>query len=91
MFEARQERGFVASAGSLLWLIYHNTVRSVRKSHGHALFALGTNIMQTVMMVGVFYVMFSLLGLRGMAIRGDGCAGYHDRRLCQDDSNRREM
>ena len=60
-----------ASALTLLRLIYHNTVRTVRKSHGNALMALGVNIMQSVMMVGVFYVMFSLLGLRGMAIRGD--------------------
>ena len=71
MFDARQHRSVVGGAGSLFWLIYHNTVRSVRKSHGHALLALASNIMQTVMMVGVFYVMFSLLGLRGMAIRGD--------------------
>ena len=60
-----------ASAAGILWLIYHNAVRSVRKSHGNALLAIATNIMQSVMMVAVFYLMFSLLGLRGMAIRGD--------------------
>ena len=71
MFEARTNKSLAGSAGSLLWLIYHNTVRTVRKSHGNALFAILTNIFQTVMMVMVFYVMFSLLGLRGMSIRGD--------------------
>ncbi|MEM0946977.1 MAG: ABC transporter permease [Pseudomonadota bacterium] len=71
MFEARQRRGLVGSAGSLLWLIHHNTVRTVRRSHRNAILSIGTNILQTVIMVGVFYVMFSLLGLRGMAIRGD--------------------
>lgn len=71
MFGARQHKGLIGSAGSILWLIYHNTVRAVRRSHGNALIALGTNILQTVMMVGVFYVMFTVLGLRGMAIRGD--------------------
>ena len=71
MFEARQRQGLIGSAGSILRLTYHNTVRSVRRSHGNAFIALGTNILQTVMMVGVFYVMFTLLGLRGMAIRGD--------------------
>ena len=71
MFEARTQTSLAGSAGHILWLIYHNTVRTVRKSHGNALFAILTNIFQTVMMVAVFYVMFSLLGLRGMAIRGD--------------------
>ena len=59
------------AAGSLFSLIFHNTVRSVRKSHGNALMALGINILQSVIMVGVFYVLFSVLGMRGMAIRGD--------------------
>jgi ABC-type polysaccharide/polyol phosphate export permease len=71
MFEARTHKTVVGSAGSLLRLIYHNTVRTVRKGHANAVMALVVNIMQTVIMVGVFYVMFTLLGLRGMAIRGD--------------------
>lgn len=56
---------------SILELIYHATVRSVRKSHGNALIGLFQNILQTVILVVVFYVMFSMLGLRGAAIRGD--------------------
>ncbi len=71
MFEAREITGVVGSAGGMLRLIFHNTVRSVRKTHGNAMLALLINIFQTLMMVAVFYVMFSLLGLRGMAIRGD--------------------
>ena len=71
MFQIEKRSGTLGSAGSILWLIYHNTVRTVRRAHGNALLALGTNILQTAMMVLVFYAMFSLLGLRGMAIRGD--------------------
>ena len=59
------------SALSLLELIYHATVRSVRKSHGNALIGLLINISQTLILVGVFYLMFSVLGLRGNAIRGN--------------------
>lgn len=50
---------------------YHATVRSVRKSHRNALMGLFLNIFQTVALVAVFYGLFALLGLRGMAIRGD--------------------
>lgn len=71
MFQADGSTGTFGATTRLFGLIHHNTVRSVRRSHGNALMALGINIFQTVMMVAVFYVMFSLLGLRGMAIRGD--------------------
>jgi|TARA_B110000879_G_scaffold212473_1_gene308886 ABC-type polysaccharide/polyol phosphate export permease len=52
-------------------IIYHSTVRSVRKKHSNAFVALGVNMLQVVIFVGVFFVMFSILGLRGAAIRGD--------------------
>ncbi|MBT8455056.1 MAG: ABC transporter permease [Rhodobacteraceae bacterium] len=71
MFERRETRGTVGSALSVLWLIYHNTVRSVRKTHGNAIAAVMINILQMALMVAIFYVMFSLFGLRKMAIRGD--------------------
>lgn len=52
-------------------LIYHATVRHVRRDHGNAMIGLLLNIMQTVVFVLAFYFMFSVLGLRGTAIRGD--------------------
>ena len=52
-------------------LIYHTTVRDVRKTHRYAFVALLMNILQTVIFVLTFYVMFSLLGIRGEATRGD--------------------
>ena len=55
----------------MLELIYHSIVRSVRKSHNNAFLAIATNILQAVIFVGAFYVMFSVLGLRGAALRGD--------------------
>jgi ABC-type polysaccharide/polyol phosphate export permease len=66
----RQNTG-LGAALSLLELIYHSVVRNVRKGHNNALLAIGVNMLQMVVFVLAFYVMFSLLGLRGAAIRGD--------------------
>ncbi len=52
-------------------LIYHSVVRNVRKTHNNAFMAIGMNMLQAVIFVLAFYVMFSLLGLRGSALRGD--------------------
>lgn len=55
----------------LLALIYHATVRHVRKSHGNALVGLMMNVLQTMVFVAAFYAMFEILGIRGTALRGD--------------------
>ena len=52
-------------------VIYHSIVRSVRKTHNNAFLAIATNMLQVIVFVLAFYVMFSVLGLRGSAIRGD--------------------
>ncbi|MEE4118904.1 MAG: ABC transporter permease [Paracoccaceae bacterium] len=59
------------SALQLAELIYHATVRHLRRDHGNAVIGLMLNILQTVVFVMAFFFMFSLLGLRGSAIRGD--------------------
>lgn len=64
------DSGF-ASAFTMLELIYHSSVRSVRKSHGNAVLGLLMNIGQTMMLVGVFYGMFLFLGWSSGGIRGD--------------------
>jgi len=71
MFQQQTSSSGIRSGARLLDIIYHETVRSVRKSHGNAIFALITNIMQTVIFVMAFYVMFSVLGLQSLAVRGD--------------------
>ncbi|WP_108258337.1 ABC transporter permease [Mangrovicoccus ximenensis] len=59
------------SLGQLLSVIFAVTVRKVRKSHGNAVIALFLAVMQTLMLVAVFYVMFTVIGIRGAQIRGD--------------------
>lgn len=71
MFNAQTNRTTFGTAMSIGDIIYHATVRSVRKSHRNALVGLFVNMLQTMILVGVFYVMFGVLGLRGNVVRGD--------------------
>ena len=64
-------KSLIFGAYRLVDLIFHNTVRSIRKGHRDAFFAILTNIVQTLVMVAAFYLFLDLVGLRGMAIRGD--------------------
>lgn len=71
MFQRAARKGTVATAFGMLELVFHASVRNVRKNHGNPVIGLLLNIVQTVMLVAVFYLMFQLLGMRGSAIRGD--------------------
>jgi ABC-type polysaccharide/polyol phosphate export permease len=52
-------------------LLFHSIVRVVRKKSSNAILGLLSNVLQSVIMVAVFYVMFEVFGMRGSAIRGD--------------------
>ncbi|SEW42468.1 ABC-type polysaccharide/polyol phosphate export permease [Cognatiyoonia koreensis] len=71
MFEANMRQSRARGAFAMLELIYHSTVRDVRKTHRNAFVGLLMNMMQTIVFVLAFYAMFSILGMRGSAIRGD--------------------
>ena len=71
MFEAVTPRTRTQSAFAILELIYHATVRQVRQTHRNALIGLLMNMLQTIVFVIAFYIMFTVLGLRGNAVRGD--------------------
>lgn len=72
MFQStRKPQTSVGTAIAMAEVIYHSIVRSVRKSHNNAFIAIAINMLQTVIFVMAFYLMFSVLGLRGAAIRGD--------------------
>ena len=72
MFEQVRRRNKLSVAIAMAEVTYHSVVRDVRKQHGNAILALGVNMLQIFLFVAVFYVMFSLLGLRGPGgIRGD--------------------
>ena len=72
MFQSkRKPQTGLGSALSILEVIYHSIVRSIRRTHNNAFIAIFMNILQVIIFVMAFYVMFSLLGLRGAALRGD--------------------
>ena len=54
-----------------LSLLYHTVVNNIRKSDGNALRGLLKEVLQMVIMVGVFYVMINVLSLRGAVVRGN--------------------
>lgn len=71
MFRTAESHSNFALGLRTLKLIYHATVRDVRKNHDNAIIGLVMNILQTVIFVAAFFAMFSFMGLSGNAIRGD--------------------
>jgi len=66
-----RSKSHFATGFETLELIFHVTVRNLRKSHGNAILGLVMSIVQAVLLVAVMYLIFSLLGLRRIAVRGD--------------------
>jgi ABC-type polysaccharide/polyol phosphate export permease len=56
---------------AMLELIFHASIRHIRKSHGNAVVGLLMSILQSVIMVVIMVLLFDLLGARGSAVRGD--------------------
>ncbi len=71
MFQVSRRNTQARSALFTFELIYHSVVRNVRKSHRNAVAGLLLNILQTIIFVAIFYVMFTVLGMRQSALRGD--------------------
>lgn len=71
MFATEQKPSLARGAYKIADLIFHNTVRSVRKGHRDAIFAILTSVMQSLIMIMAFYFFIDIVGLRAMAIRGD--------------------
>jgi ABC-type polysaccharide/polyol phosphate export permease len=68
MFETRQSQSTFSSTMATLELIYHSTVREVRKGHRNAIAGLLMSMVQTVVMIAAFYFMFALVGVRNSPI-----------------------
>ena len=69
--KTRVNRSLFAAASAFMELLFHSIVRDIRKSSGNAVLGLGLVLMQSLMMLGIFYLMFTVMGLRSAAIRGD--------------------
>ncbi|WP_121061020.1 ABC transporter permease [Chachezhania antarctica] len=71
MFKYSRSSNSLSNGLITLELIYHYAVRNVRAGHQYAVVAIAIAMLQIFTLVVVFYLMFSVLGLRGSAIRGD--------------------
>jgi ABC-type polysaccharide/polyol phosphate export permease len=71
MFETRTSQSTLALIFNFLEVTYHAAARKVRKNHGNALFSIFLSIMQSVLFIAAFYFMFSFLGGRTAALRGN--------------------
>lgn len=71
MFQPVLPRNRVGSLFSTLELIFHVAVRDIRKNHGNAVIGLLISIVQSLIMILVFWFMFTVLKMRGAAVRGD--------------------
>lgn len=71
MKEIRRPKSKFLGFLAMCEVVFHSVARSVRSKHNNALIALGLNLLQAVIFVLAFYFMFSVLSLRGAAVRGD--------------------
>ncbi|MCA0042092.1 ABC transporter permease [Celeribacter litoreus] len=71
MFHYSKSQSGFAAAFSTLRLIFVTTARHIRKSNKSPIIGLLMNILKTLMLVAIFAMIMSILGMRSTAIRGD--------------------
>ncbi|MBI1169918.1 ABC transporter permease [bacterium] len=71
MFQPARSRTHVGGLLATAELIFHVAVRDIRKSHGNAIIGLLMSMVQSIVMVMFLYVLFTVLKMRGSAVRGD--------------------
>lgn len=71
MFESRRSQSTFSLAMAMLENSFHAGARKVRQTHRYAIMAIVMSLVQSVLFLAAFYVMFTVLGQRGAAIRGD--------------------
>ncbi|PRY75681.1 ABC-type polysaccharide/polyol phosphate export permease [Yoonia maritima] len=71
MFQTRRNASTAGSLFSNLELIYHVTVRTVRGGNRNAVVGLVITVLQSMVMVAVFLLMYMVIGMRSSPIRGD--------------------
>ena len=71
MFSQRSSTNLITATTTTLTLIYHQAVHNLRQKHRNALIGLLMTMLQSVMMVGGFLLLFLVMGNRQSPIRGD--------------------
>ena len=71
MFRPQAKRpSRIRSGFEFLELIYHATIRNLRKSHGNAVYGMVMSVIQASLVLAIFVVMFWVLGLKDSPIVG---------------------
>lgn len=65
------ERSWFGLAFETLELVYHVAIRNLRKTHNNAILGLVMSIVQSLLMLLIFYFMMQIFGMRRVAARGD--------------------
>lgn len=71
MFEAKRQNSSFRMMFNLAEMTFHSAARKVRQTHRNAFMAIIVSVFQSVLFIAAFYLMFNVLGTRGIAIRGD--------------------
>ena len=71
MFRATNTTSKARTFFGMAEVVYHSTVRNLRSSHRNAVIGLIMTMLQSLVMIIAFLVMFVLLGIRSSPIRGD--------------------
>ena len=71
MFRPNVRKTPARSALTLLEVIFHASVRTIRKSHRNAAFGLVMNMIQSAIFVAIFLLTFYIIGIRTTPLRGD--------------------
>ena len=69
--KTKVNRTLFGASLTFMELLFHSIVRSARKSSGNATLGLGIEMLQSLIMLAVFFALFTVLGMRSAAIRGD--------------------
>lgn len=71
IFVRRRDTTLFGAAFTTLALIYHMTVHNLRQTHRDPVISLMLTVGQSLVMIGMFLILFLVLGLRTSPIRGD--------------------
>ncbi len=71
MHQTRKNRTLIGAAITFVELLYHSIVRDIRKQSGNAALGFFIAMAQNLVLLAVFALMYTVLGLRTLAIRGD--------------------
>ena len=67
----RVNRTLFGASMSFMELLFHSIVRDARTSSGNATLGLLIVMLQSLTMLAIFFLLFTVLGMRSVAIRGD--------------------